>query len=81
MVRPRWSPCSTVPSISQGWPSSSDASLGPAGAQRLADAGRGVDLALVHHRVEHGDAERRARPPSSRSLSTLPLRRAPKVKS
>src|SRR5262249_55602579 len=29
----------------------------PAGAQRLADAGRGIDLALAHHRIEHGDTE------------------------
>src|SRR4030095_2527439 len=29
----------------------------PAGAQRLADAGRGIDLALAHHRIEHGDAK------------------------
>ena len=29
----------------------------PAGAQRLADAGRGIDLAFAHHRIEHGDAK------------------------
>src|SRR5690349_24331571 len=29
----------------------------PAGAQRLADAGGRVDLALAHHRVEDGDAK------------------------
>src|SRR5258708_30579961 len=30
---------------------------GPAVAPGLADAGRGIDLALVHHRIEHGDAK------------------------
>ena len=76
MVRPRWSPSSTAPSISQAWPSSSAASRAQPCAQGLADAGRGVDLALVHHGIEHGDAEASGPGPLAQHLDIAAAARA-----